>query len=228
MTTTSSSLRQIALVVLDMAGTTVADVGLTEIAYTSALRAVDVESGSPALREMLGYARQTMGEPVISVLRQLFDGDEARAQAAQKSFDARYAEFADAGQIVAMPGAVYAMRTLRASGIKVALSSGLPACTHACLMGALGWHEAADTVIRVDDLDTNPVLAAAEAVGVEEPSLIATVGDTAFDIDRGRRAGASLVAGVLTGAHTAERLRGAGATHLLPAAMSLPEFITPA
>jgi hypothetical protein len=36
------------------------------------------------------------------------------------------------------------------------------------------------------------------------------------------------LAGVLIGAHTAERLRAAGATHLLPAAMSLPEFITPA
>jgi hypothetical protein len=36
---TSPSLRPIALVVLDMAGTTVADVGLTEIAFTSALRA---------------------------------------------------------------------------------------------------------------------------------------------------------------------------------------------
>jgi phosphoglycolate phosphatase len=180
-TTTSSSLRQIALVVLDMAGTT-----------------------------------------------GLFDGDEVRAQAAQKSFDARYAEFADAGQIVAMPGATYAMQTLRTSGISVALSSGLPACAHACLIDALAWQEAADAVIRLDEPDANPVLAAAKALGVDEPALIATVGDTAFDIDAGRRAGASLVAGVLTGAHSAERLRAAGATHLLPAAMSLPEFITPA
>jgi phosphonatase-like hydrolase len=228
MTTASSSLRRIALVVLDMAGTTVADVGLTEIAYTSALRAVDVESRSPALREMLDYARRTMGEPVISVLRRLFNGDEARAQTALKSFDERYAEFADAGQIVAMPGAAYAMQTLRTSGIRVALSSGLPACTHACLVDALAWHKAADAVIRADNPDANPVLEAAQTVGVDEPELIATVGDTAFDIDRGRRAGASLVAGVLTGAHTAERLCSAGATHLLPAAMSLPEFITPA
>jgi phosphoglycolate phosphatase len=127
-----------------------------------------------------------------------------------------------------MPGAVYAMQALRTSGIRVALSSGLPACTHACLMDALAWHEAADAVIRVDDPDANPVVVAAEALGVDEPTLIATVGDSAFDIDRGRRAGASLVAGVLTGAHTAERLRAAGATHLLPTAMSLPEFITPA
>lgn len=228
MITASSSLRRIGLVVLDMAGTTVADVGLTEIAYTSALRAVDIESGSPAMREMLGYIRQTMGEPVISVLRRLFEGDEARAQAGMKSFDSRYAEFADAGQIVAMPGAVYAMQTLRASGIRVALSSGLPACAHESLMDTLGWHKAADAAIRVDEPDANPVVAAAEAVGIDDPALIATVGDTAFDMDRGRRAGASLVAGVLTGAHTAERLNAAGATHLLPAAMSLPEFITPA
>jgi len=231
MITTSSSLRPIALVVLDMAGTTVADAGLTEIAFTSALRSVDVESGSATLRLMLGEIRQTMGEPVISVLRRLFDGDEDRAQSGLKSFDARYAEFADAGQIVAMPGAAYAIQMLRESGIKVALSTGFSSSTRERIDAALGWQDIADAEIALDDLDdpaANPVQAAAAAAGVGDPRLIATVGDTAFDVACGRDAGASFVAGVLTGAHDAPTLQQAGATHLLPGAMSLPEFITAA
>lgn len=231
MITTSSSLRRIALVVLDMAGTTVADAGLTEIAFTSALRALDVKSGSATLRQMLGEVRQTMGEPVISVLLRLFDGDESRAQAGLKSFDARYAEFADAGQIVAMPGAAYAIQTLRESGIKVALSTGFSQSTRECIVAALGWQDIADAEIGSDwfaEPAANPVRAAAEATGVGDPRLIATVGDTAFDIACGRDAGASFVAGVLTGAHDAPTLQHAGATHLLPGAMSLPEFITAA
>ena len=234
MITTSSSLRPIALVVLDMAGTTVADAGLTEIAYTSALRALDVESGSETLRQMLGEVRKTMGEPVISVLLRLFDGDESRARAGLKSFDARYAEFADAGQIVAMPGAAHAIRALRESGIKVALSTGFSNSTRECIVAALGWQDIADAEIGPDDLDDlhegagNPVQVAAHATGVGDPRLIATVGDTAFDVECGRQAGASFVAGVLTGAHDAPTLQAAGATHLLPGAMSLPEFITAA
>ncbi len=228
MITTSPSLRPIALVVLDMAGTTVADVGLTEIAYTSALRAQDVESGSPELVRMLGHIRATMGEPVQSVLRQVFDGDDTRAQAGLKSFDARYAEFADAGQLVAMPGAAHAIASLRESGIRVALATGFSQATQQCILETLGWQQAADLTLRVDEAQPNAALAAAEALGVDDPALIATVGDTAFDVSCGRQAGSTFVAGVLTGAHNGERLRAAGATHLLQAAMSLPEFITAA
>lgn len=228
MITTSSPIRSIAVVVLDMAGTTVADVGLTEIAFTSALRAQDIESGSPELARMLSHVRATMGEPVLQVLRDLFDGDESRAQAGLKSFDARYAEFADAGQLVAMPGAAYAIRTLRESGMKVALTTGFSATTQQCILNVLGWRDVADLALRAGDGLPNPVAAAARQLGIDNPALVATVGDTVYDIACGLEAGATFVAGVLTGAHSAETLQAAGATHLLQAAMSLPEFITAA
>ncbi len=225
MITASPSLRPIALVVLDMAGTTVADVGLTEIAYTSALRAQDVESGSAELERMLSHIRATMGEPVESVLRHVFD-DDARAQAGLKSFDARYAEFADAGQLVAMPGAAHAIANLRASGIKVALTTGFSEATQRCILESLGWTDIADLTLRADESQPNSTLAAAGAMDISDLGLVATVGDTAFDIACGREAAAGFVAGVLTGAHSGEMLQAAGATHLLPTAMSLPEFIT--
>jgi phosphoglycolate phosphatase len=226
--TTSPSLRPIALVVLDMAGTTVVDAGLTELAFTSALREQDVESGSRELGSMLAHIRATMGEPVLSVLTRVFAGDEGRAKGGLKSFDARYAEFADAGQLVAMPGAAYAIEVLRGSGIQVALTSGFSAVTQQCILDTLHWHDVADATVRADGSRDDPVTAAAQALGIDDPALIATVGDTAFDIECGRRAGAKFVAGVLTGAHSGTTLQAAGATHLLQAAMSLPEFITPA
>ena len=228
MISTSPSLRPIALVVLDMAGTTVADPGLTEMAFVSALREQDVESGSRELATMLAHIRATMGEPVLSVLTRVFAGDENRAKGGLKSFDARYAEFADAGQLVAMPGAAYAIEVLRESGIQVALTTGFSAATQICILDTLGWHDVADVTVRADEAQPNSVSAAAQALGIDDPALIATVGDTAYDIECGRRAGAKFVAGVLTGAHSGETLQAAGATHLLQAAMSLPEFITPA
>ncbi|MBB4779010.1 phosphoglycolate phosphatase-like HAD superfamily hydrolase [Actinomadura catellatispora] len=57
---------------------------------------------------------------------------------------------------------------------------------------------------------------------------IAVCADTATAIRSGRRAGASIVAGTLTGAHDHDRLRTAGATHILPSVTALPDLLLPA
>lgn len=54
---------------------------------------------------------------------------------------------------------------------------------------------------------------------------IAVAGDTAYDMLSGVRAGAPVVAGVLTGAHDGEALRAAGATHVLPSVAGLPALL---
>ena len=41
----------------------------------------------------------------------------------------------------------------------------------------------------------------------------------------GRRAGASIVAGVRTGAHDEQRLRAAGATHVIDSVADLPALV---
>jgi phosphoglycolate phosphatase-like HAD superfamily hydrolase len=51
---------------------------------------------------------------------------------------------------------------------------------------------------------------------------IAVAGDTSYDMLSGVRAGAGVVAGVLTGAHDADALRAAGATHVLDSVAQLP------
>ena len=51
---------------------------------------------------------------------------------------------------------------------------------------------------------------------------VAVVGDTPSDILTGLRAGASIVAGVLTGAGSRHELEAAGATHVLGSVVELP------
>jgi phosphoglycolate phosphatase-like HAD superfamily hydrolase len=129
---------------------------------------------------------------------------------------------------VALPGAAHAIGSLRESGIRVALTTGFSPTTRDCILQALGWQDLADLSVCADESQPNPTLAAAAALDVAAPALIATVGDTSFDMRCGRQAGGTFVAGVLTGAHDGDALQAAGASHLLQAAMSLPEFITPA
>jgi phosphoglycolate phosphatase-like HAD superfamily hydrolase len=68
-------------------------------------------------------------------------------------------------------------------------------------------------------------LSAALRLQVEDVRHIAVCGDTESDMLCGRRAGASVVAGVLTGAHDGERLRRAGATHVIDSVADLPAII---
>jgi phosphoglycolate phosphatase-like HAD superfamily hydrolase len=54
---------------------------------------------------------------------------------------------------------------------------------------------------------------------------LAVVGDTASDVESGLRAGAGLVAGVLTGSGSSESLSAAGAPHILDSIGGLVQLI---
>ena len=62
-------------------------------------------------------------------------------------------------------------------------------------------------------------------LGVDDVRAAAFVGSTASEVECGKRAGAAVVAGVLTGGHTSDRLRSAGATHLIDGITQLPDLL---
>ena len=213
----------IRLVVLDMAGTTVADGGLVEEAFAAAARHLGAE---PA--DMLDYVRATMGESKISVFRHLF-GEESKAQDANKAFEAAYAELVDGGRVAALPGARETIETLKSQGRTVVLTTGFARTTQDAILAALGWQDLADLTLCPADAGgrgrpyPDMVLTAFLRTAVaDDVRQMAVVGDTSYDMLSGVRAGAGLVAGVLTGAHDADALRSAGATQVLDGVGQLP------
>ncbi|MER6211200.1 phosphonatase-like hydrolase [Streptomyces sp. NPDC001642] len=213
----------IRLVVLDMAGTTVADGGLVEEAFTAAARHLGEEPAG-----MLDYVRATMGESKISVFRHLF-GEESRAQDANKAFEAAYAELVDAGRVAALPGARETIETLKSQGRTVVLTTGFARATQDAILAALGWRDLADLTLCPADAGgrgrpyPDMVLTAfLRTAAADDVRQTAVVGDTSYDMLSGVRAGAGLVAGVLTGAHDADALRAAGAGHVLDGVGQLP------
>ncbi|MEU6080639.1 phosphonatase-like hydrolase [Streptomyces sp. NPDC047108] len=228
-TTTTEAGAGIRLVVLDMAGTTVADGGLVERAFGAAAEQLGVEPGSQEHSAQLDYVRATMGESKISVFRHLF-GDEERAQRANAAFEKAYHDLVDDGHCAPLPGAADAIGTLRESGIKVALTTGFSRATQDRILGALGWQDVADlTLCPADAGRGRPypdlVLTALLRTATDDVRQIAVCGDTSYDMLTGRRAGASVVAGVLTGAHAREQLAAAGATHVLDSVAQLPAVV---
>ncbi|WP_034089954.1 phosphonatase-like hydrolase [Streptacidiphilus albus] len=219
------------LVVLDMAGTTVADDGLVEQAFDAAASALGVVRGTEQHERMVQYVRDTMGESKISVFRELF-GEEDAAQRANVAFEAAYHDLVDQGHCAALPGAEDTIRELRKSGLTVVLTTGFSGPTQQRILDALGWQGLADLVLCPADAGGRgrpyPDLALAALLrtrAADDVRELAVVGDTAYDMRCGASAGAGVVAGVLTGAHDAERLRGGGATHVLGSVAELPALL---
>jgi phosphoglycolate phosphatase len=208
---------RIVLTCLDMAGTTVADDGLVLTAFGRALDDIGVHDQVVRGR-MIDYVVETMGESKITVFRALL-GDEDDAQAANTAFETAYGDLI--GGIKPLPGAVETFAALRDLGIKTVLTTGFARSTQDAILAQLGWHDLVDATLCPGDVGgrgrpyPDMILTAVLRLGVPDVRAVAVVGDTTTDIAAGLAAGASIVAGVTTGAHDRARLLGAGATHVL-------------
>ncbi|MGA5453658.1 phosphonatase-like hydrolase [Streptomyces umbrinus] len=225
MTDTNHDIR---LVVLDMAGTTVADGGLVERAFATAAAELGVEPGSPDHADKLAYVRATMGESKISVFRHLF-GEETKAQEANRAFEEAYAELVDGGLVAPIPGAREAVDQLRSQGRTVVLTTGFARTTQDAILAALGWQDLVPLTLCPADAGgrgrpyPDMVLSAfLRTAAADDVRQIAVVGDTSYDMLSGVRSGAGVVAGVLTGAHDEDALRASGATQVLHSVAELP------
>jgi phosphoglycolate phosphatase len=209
----------IELAVIDLAGTLVRDDGAVEAAFMDALRSVGKigdEAAGPALSRAIVDA---MGRSKFVVFRELL-GDEERAQAANVAFEAAYTARIAAGETTPLPTAEAALDALADSGVKVAVTTGFSAATRDQLLESLGWSaRIALALSPTQELRGRPapdlVLAAVLGLAVDDVRSVAVAGDTTNDLLAGHRAGAGIVAGVLTGAHDREALESAPHTHIV-------------
>lgn len=215
----------IQLACLDMAGTTVEDGGAVQQAFAAALDALEIpDDRRPA---MVAYIKETMGTSKIEVFRALF-GDAETAREANRAFELAYEAGIDG--VRPIPGAADTIEGLRARGLRVALTTGFSPRTRDLLLDALGWNSIADLVLSPSDVGRgrpfpDMVLTSVLRLRIDSVQAVAVAGDTAADVTAGLRAGASIVAGVLSGTDGRSRLLDAGATHVVDSVKTLPGII---
>jgi phosphoglycolate phosphatase len=219
----------IRLVALDMAGTTVADDGAVEEAFQVALDAVDL-TASDLRHDLSDYIRRTMGQSKIAVFTELLGGDHHRADQANAAFEAAFDQAVDRGEVAALPGAEDCLATLREAGMRLCLTTGFSPATRDKVIAALGWEGRVDLLLSPADAGRgrpwpDMILNAVLRLRIDDVAEVAVVGDTASDLIAGSRAGASLVIGVLSGAHTRSELGEAPHTHIIGSVAELPELL---
>ncbi len=211
---------RITVACLDMAGTTVRDDGTVLNAFTSAIAAqnLPVRAFSQAMKDV----RSSMGQSKIEVFRRIL-GDERAAQQTNEAFERHYAAAVRAGQVAAMPDVEEVFKTCREAGIRVCLATGFSPATRDAIIAELGWGDLVDLALSPADAGfwgrgrpwpDLPLTALLRLRG-GTVSELAVAGDTASDVESGLRAGAAVVAGVLTGAGSRADLEKAGAPLIL-------------
>ncbi len=216
---------RITVACLDMAGTTVADEGSVMAAFTAAMERFGLRPGALGYEQASRIVQETMGQSKIEVFRRILD-NEADAQEANSLFELHYAAAVKAGAVAPIPGATELLAVLRSARVKICLATGFAPPTRDALLDALGWRPLIDLALSPADVGRGrpwpdlPLTALLRLRGGSVAEL-AVAGDTASDVESGLRAGAGLVAGVLTGAGSREELERAGAPHILDSVTDL-------
>ena len=217
------------LAALDMAGTTVADEGAVEEAFQSALDAVGLVAGD-LMDDPAAYIRRTMGQSKITVFTELLGGDRHRAERANTAFEAAFDQAVDRGEVAALPGSEEVFATLRDAGVRICLTTGFSPATRDRIIDTLDWAGRIDLALSPVDAGRgrpwpDMILTAVLRLRIDDVAEVAVAGDTTSDLLAGTRSGASVVAGVLTGAHSADELGEAPHTHLLGSIAELPGVV---
>lgn len=218
------------LLVADMAGTTVRDDGLVLECFVRAAEAVGLAVTAEELNDRMGRSKHAVFDELAR--RQLGPGPKADALR-----DSGYALFRrvlegayEAGGVTPIDGAADVIAELRARGVKVALNTGFYRRVTEIIVGRLGWADAVDAIVCVDDVaEGRPapymIFESMQRCRVHAVGEVAVVGDTPSDMSAGHGSGARAVIGVTSGAHPGATLRRCPSTHVVGSVVEVPSLL---
>jgi phosphoglycolate phosphatase len=214
----------------ELIGTLAADGGITERAFAEACATQGVVPGTAAYAHAMVTVHQSFGQPPVEVFRSLFPGGEGRAEAAALSFERSFRTGVERSGLSPLPGAEPVLDRLRESGLRICVLTGLPRRLLTVALDSLRWWPRIDLALCPDDVPRgfpwpDLMLGAMLRLGVTSVREAAFTGGSASGVRCGRRSGAGTVAGVLSGGHTADRLRTAGASHVISTVAGLPALL---
>jgi phosphoglycolate phosphatase len=223
--------RGITLACCGLLGTLVTEDGLIERSFAEAIATQGVVSGTSAFARRMAQVHQARGQAPGDVMRLLFPENEARAQAAQLAFDRALPDAIGRTVIRPLPGAVQVLDQLRAAGCRICVATSLARRVLDLVLDAAGLRRRVDLTLAAEDAPRgfpapDLVLTAILRTGAAAVQDVAVVHGTGAGVEAGRRSGASVVAGVLTGPHPPARLRAAGATSILASIADLPALLS--
>ena len=214
------------LAVLDMAGTTIHDHGMVEQSVRDVMQQVAPQALNDGFAALLHASR---GGSKLDMFTRIL-GDPAAATAAHELFEQRLIDAIHRGVPKPIAGATEAMDSLREMGLRIVLATGFSKPVREALVDHFQWHDRIDLALGPEESGRgrpapDVVLTAVLRLRIDSVSSVVVVGDTRNDLRCGANAGAGLICGVLTGAHTREDLTQERHDALLESIAELPALV---
>ena len=216
----------ISLVCFDLASIVV-DGSVVERAFAEAIATQGIVAGTQDYAKSMVRFDRSHGRAPAAVLRDLFEGDEPRAQAASLAFERSFRAAAQRFGLDIPVDFADAMGKAAGSGARVCPITMLPRRSCGELVGLL---RMADLVLCGDDAPRgfpwpDPVLTAMLRLGTADVREVAVVSATPDGVLSGYRAGARIVVGLGGGQRRSAALLEAGATHVLDSITALADLV---
>lgn len=212
----------IKLVVFDMAGTTVDEQNLV---YRTVHQSI-VAAGYDATLEMVlehgaGKEKSTAIHDVLEYL----NGKAPSTQEVQMIFQRFKSQLKTAYEVEPIrpqPSTEFVFQKLRENDVHVALNTGYSRPTALQLLGRLKWEPGReiDTLVTASDVERgrpypDMIFKAMGELSIEDSRQVIKIGDSAIDVEEGKKAKCKYSIGVTTGAQTAEQIQKAAPDYIL-------------
>lgn len=218
-------MKNIELVIFDMAGTTVRDQKEVETCFAEACKITDLEVNEDRILALQGYSK-------IEVFRMLWNEkigethpDFAKnVQNSYENFTRILEEHYHSHTILPTDHCLEIFEYLRAHDIKIALTTGFYRKVTNIILNKLGWLEGLnseyfnasgkgiiDLSIASDEVEKgrpqpDMILKAVKTLGINDLKNVINIGDTPSDLQSGKSAGVALSLGICNGTHSRTQL----------------------
>ena len=203
---------KIAMVVFDMAGTTVNEDNLV---YKTLQKAINNAGFEFSLDQVLAQGAGKEKRQAIRSVLSTYAGvsDEALTAKIYDEFIVALTHAYATEEILPQPNAVELFNELKSRKIFAVLNTGYDSATANSIITKLGWSVGRefDALVTASDVsrnrpDPDMIEFAMKKFNITDSSSVVKIGDSAIDIKEGQNAGCGLSIGITTGAHTAAQL----------------------
>ncbi len=223
-------MKNIKMVVFDMAGTTVDE---QNVVYKNLHKAINMHGGSTNLDTVLEIgAGKEKFQAIKDVLAHL-NIKNIDANDVFKDFKVMLDEAYDILDVKPIAGVEQTMLELKQRGIIVVLNTGYNSRIANSLVKKLCWEKDThyDALITADDVEKgrphpDMILKAMEMFNIEDPKLVLKAGDSGIDIEEGKNANCGINVGVLSGAQTKDQLQLASPDYIIDSLASLSNILS--
>ncbi len=200
------------LVIFDLGGTTVRVEHFVPEAFREALRRYSVDPTAAEISAVRGRSKQEAIAEILQTRGITESKQPTLTGAIFEAFRKVLTEKIETEPInpIAQPDRVFS--SLQARGIRVAITTGFDQMTAKRLVRRMGWTDKIDALISAEDVPAGRpapymIFRAMERTGTWQMKRTAVVGDTEMDLSAAENAGVGFAFGVLSGAHSANRLK---------------------